>query len=227
MRCWVLGIYLLSLACSANAGVVIGTTRVIVQESTPYTTVNMRMTGDISFLIIGRVLNTMARKTGDVSDKVEGFKVLPPAFVMKKGQERKMQITVDGNNLPQDRESMMYLMISSVPEGGEEKNSVQIAIRTWIKLFYRPTHLEGQSIPSLFVTLDDFGVVMKNDSPFYISLSGVHVGGVALDSPGEIAPFDKIHISGCSGKGREPCKVRWTQIGEDNRGKSFSVNLLQ
>ncbi|WP_447884805.1 fimbrial biogenesis chaperone [Serratia fonticola] len=217
---------LLSLAGEAFAGVVIGATRVVVREVRPQTELHLRATGNTTYLVIARVLNLAARSTGDTRDKATGFTVLPPAFVMKGGQERQLRIkSLNDSALPHDRESMMYLMVSSVPEVGEDKNSVQIAIRTWIKLFYRPVALEGVKIPPLTVTREKQGVVMKNVSPFYVSLSGVEIGGDTVSSPGEVEPFGEKILPGCVGVAS--CELRWMQVGEDNRFTQYNVSLVR
>lgn len=209
---------------NAIAGVVIGSTRVIVRENQPQTIVNLRATGSMPYLVVGSVLNTSARISGDMSDKAEGFTILPPVFVIKSGQERLFSIRSSGVQLPDDRESMMYFLVSSIPEGGGERNSVQVAVRTWIKLFYRPKLLEGQTIPTPHVIREGDEVVMKNVSAFYISLSDMQIGGQAVASPGEVPPFGEKRFSGCMAA-TTTCHVRWTQAGEDNRGRNYVIRL--
>ncbi|MGK3213622.1 fimbrial biogenesis chaperone [Enterobacter kobei] len=215
---------LLCLAGNAIAGVVIGSTRVVVRESHPQTTIYLHATGSIPYLVIGRVLNTSARISGDMSDKAEGFTVLPPAFVIKGGQERQLIIRTTDTQLPYDRESMMYFLVSALPEGGEDKNVVQVAVRTWIKLFFRPKALEGQTISAVKVIRRDNEVIMKNVSPFYISLSGMQIGGREIRSPSDIIPFGERRFQGCV-VSTTFCEVIWTQVGEDNRSRSYAITL--
>lgn len=219
----------LSMIClvgEACAGVVIGATRVVVREANPHTDINLRATGNTKYLVVARVLSHSALNAGETTNMVPGFMILPSAFVIMGGQERQFRITSLINpGLPHDRESMMYLMVSSVPESSGEDNSVQIAIRTWIKLFYRPEALEGLKIPTLTVMRGKNGVVMKNASPFYVPLSDVEIDGVPVQSPGEVEPFGEKNLPGCSGV--LPCELSWMQAGKDNQFTRYKVSLAQ
>lgn len=217
-------LFLLLSSGAAVAGVVAGATRLIVHERDGQKEVHLKATGSSTYLVIARVVDARAREAGANDVKAEGFSVLPPAFLLKGGQERQLQIiAASPHRLPRDRESLLYFVVSAVPEGSKEKNTVQIAVRTWIKLFYRPSSLEGRRVPEPEVRRDGDSVVMKNDSPFYVSLSGVYVQGKPVTSPGDIAPYGEKRLNGCHVA--ESCEVRWIQRTSDNRQVQHSLTL--
>ncbi len=225
-------LYLLILGCcifamtqTCFAGVVVGATRLVINESVGQKDVNLRASGSGKYLVISRVFGGSAREKGDKASKSLEFTVVPSAFLIKGGQERQTRIVaVPGHALARDRETMFYFMLSAVPESSKEKNTVQIAVRTWIKLFYRPASLEGKQIPPPEMVRDGDNVVIKNASPFYISLARLFVQGKSVISPGEVSPYGEKRLSGCP-VSAPSCDVRWTQIGEDNQARVYSVSL--
>jgi fimbrial chaperone protein len=215
------GCCLLIFTSTSTAGVVIGATRVVIHERDEQKDVHLRASGNSAYLVIARVIDPTSRENG-ASDNAEGFTVLPPAFLLKGGQERQLRIIADAARvLPRDRETMLYFMVFSLPESSKEKNTVQIAVRTWIKLFYRPLSLEGMTVPALKVIRDGDSVIMKNDSPFYISLSQVFLQGKSAMSPADVAPYGEKRLEGCSAS--VSCELRWMQTTNDNSLVSHRV----
>lgn len=219
---WLATVCWLIATSTAMAGVVIGATRLVIHEREGQKDVHLRATGNGAYLVISRVLDTSGRENGDISAGAKGFHTLPPIFVMKAGQERQLRIiTYPNHRLPRDRETMLYLMVSSIPERPQETNTVQIAVRTWIKLFYRPSALDGLEVTKLAVMREGDSMVIKNPSPFYISLSGLLLQGQDVASPGEVPPFGEKRLRGCASA--PSCELRLTQTGKDNHLMSFTV----
>jgi P pilus assembly chaperone PapD len=48
--------------------------------------------------------------------------------------------------LPQDKESLFWLNIKAIPSASQVDNTLQIAIKTRIKLIYRPATMKGASL---------------------------------------------------------------------------------
>ncbi|SQI34312.1 Chaperone protein papD precursor [Serratia plymuthica] len=66
--------------------------------------------------------------------------VLPPVQRLEPGA--KSQVKVQGlpaaNTLPQDRETLFYFNLREIPPKSDKPNTLQLALQTRIKLFYRP-----------------------------------------------------------------------------------------
>lgn len=74
--------------------------------------------------------------------------VLPPVQridSMMNGQV-KVQGMPDINKLPADRESVFYFNVREIPPKSNKPNTLQIALQTRIKLFWRPKALENVSM---------------------------------------------------------------------------------
>ena len=55
----------------------------------------------------------------------------------------KIQGLPDIHKLPADRESMFYFNVREIPPKSNKSNTLQIALQTRIKLFWRPKALEN------------------------------------------------------------------------------------
>ena len=71
------------------------------------------------------------------------FAITPSLARLGHRKEQTLRIFYQGVGLPQDRESVMWLNVQEIPQVSTSENSLQIAIRQRLKLFYRPKDLPG------------------------------------------------------------------------------------
>lgn len=79
-------------------------------------------------------------------EDVQGNKITSPLTVLPPVQRvepgAKSQVKVQGlpaaASLPQDRESLFYFNLREIPPKSDKPNTLQLALQTRIKLFYRP-----------------------------------------------------------------------------------------
>ncbi|WP_082056636.1 molecular chaperone [Pseudomonas sp. 10-1B] len=103
----------------------------------------------------------------------------PALFRIDPAGEQTVQFNRLPNDLPQDRESLFYFNLQEIPQADDEpSNSLTIALRTRIKVFYRPTQLKGRSQEHLqnlawsVQTLDGKPhLVVDNPSPYYFTFN--------------------------------------------------------
>ncbi|MCV5920354.1 fimbria/pilus periplasmic chaperone, partial [Escherichia coli] len=72
------------------------------------------------------------------------FIITPPLFKLDPEKNNILRIVNITHGLPQDRESVYWVNVKAIPsksDDSENKNVLQIAVRTRIKLFYRPAGL--------------------------------------------------------------------------------------
>src|SRR5690606_615439 len=106
--------------------------------------------------------------------------LLPPVQRIEPGgkSQVKIQATPGLNLLPQDKETLFYLNLREIPPKSNKPNTLQIALQTRIKLFYRPDALaraavNQQSAPcEEKLTLSKSGdtYTVNNPTPYYITL---------------------------------------------------------
>ncbi|WP_305038340.1 fimbria/pilus periplasmic chaperone [Buttiauxella sp. B2] len=117
-------------------------------------------------------------------EDISGNKVSSPVIALPPIQRvepgTKSQIKLQGitsalNALPQDRESVYYFNLREIPPRTNKANTLQLALQTRIKLFYRPTALAVSNTDKPFqekVTLTRSGNVytVNNPTPYYVTI---------------------------------------------------------
>jgi len=134
--------------------------------------------------------------------------VVPPIQRLEPGG--KSQVKIQGlpelAQLPQDRESIFYFNLREVPPRSDKANTLQIALQTRVKLFYRPAALSKAPIASstpwqerLTLTRQGDNYVVNNPTPFYITLidASDRVNGKTPDAfePLMLAPQSQAPLS--------------------------------
>lgn len=103
---------------------------------------------------------------------------VPPVQRIEPGAKSqiKIQATNGINLLSQDKESVYYFNVREIPPKSDKPNTLQIALQTKIKLFYRPQSLVvdpyGKPWQEL-LTLNKKGneYIANNPTPYYITIS--------------------------------------------------------
>ncbi|WP_076944211.1 fimbria/pilus periplasmic chaperone [Serratia oryzae] len=105
--------------------------------------------------------------------------VLPPVQRIEPGA--KSQIKVQAlpmvSQLPQDRETLYYFNLREIPPKSDKANTLQIALQTRIKLFYRPKALVKTTAEmatpwqeQLTLTRQGDKYLVSNPTPYYVTL---------------------------------------------------------
>ncbi|MGP2410859.1 fimbria/pilus periplasmic chaperone [Yersinia sp. 2553 StPb PI] len=127
--------------------------------------------------------------------------VVPPVQRVEPGamSQLKIQSLPAVSQLAQDRETLFYFNLREIPPRSDKPNTLQIALQTRIKLFYRPVSIVPQkadmSTPwqeKLQLTRQGDRYQVNNPTPYYITLvdaSDDKAGKTAADfKPLMIAP---------------------------------------
>jgi chaperone protein PapD len=105
--------------------------------------------------------------------------VVPPLQRVEPGAGSQLQIKKlpAADTLPQDRESVFYFNLREIPPRSNEPNTLQLALQTRIKLFYRPKSIQltmaQMATPwqdKLTLTRQGDSYMVNNPTPYYISL---------------------------------------------------------
>lgn len=135
----------------------------------------------------------------------EGKKIRDPLVVLppvqriepKTKSQVKIQALPSVAGLPQDRETLYYFNLREIPPRSNTPNSLQLALQTRIKLFYRPQAiiLERNAVPfqeQLTLTRVGEHYRVNNPTPYYITLvdgrSSVNGTSVEGFTPLMVAP---------------------------------------
>lgn len=169
-------------ASVTQADIVINGTRVIYKEKDKNVTMRLENKGSRP-LLVQSWLDTGDDNADPATIKVP-FNATPPVSRIdpKRGQTVTITYT-NSQTLPKDRESVFWFNVLEVPpkvkdKEAENKNLLQLAFRTRIKLFYRPEGLSGDpfTAPSqLKWQWSGNKIKVTNPTPYYVSFSAVDV----------------------------------------------------
>ncbi|MGP3070587.1 fimbria/pilus periplasmic chaperone [Serratia nevei] len=103
--------------------------------------------------------------------------VLPPVQRIEPGKlsQIKVQVLPAAKQLPQDRESLYYFNLREIPPKSDKPNTLQIALQTRIKLFFRPAAIapERNAAPwqeQLTLSKQGDKYVVHNPTPYYVTI---------------------------------------------------------
>ncbi|MBA7931608.1 fimbria/pilus periplasmic chaperone [Klebsiella sp. RHBSTW-00215] len=195
-------IFSLLLPVSGIASVVVNGTRVIYPGTEREVTVKLSNTGTLPVLVQSWIDN------GDVKAKPEKivapFILTPPVNRIEPDKSQTLRLSYTASpQLPEDRESVYWLNVLEIPPAKQNvPNRLQMAFRTRIKLFYRPSAIADRAKASDAAENIKWSIVgnelqAKNTSPYYISLVSIAVnqGGKKSTVAGEmVAPMNHLNF---------------------------------
>ncbi|MFL1415489.1 fimbria/pilus periplasmic chaperone [Pseudomonas fildesensis] len=164
----------LGLSHSAYAAVGLDRTRVIFDGSKDATSVNITNNNtQLPYLAQGWIEDEEGKKI------TTPLIVLPPVQRLEPGKQSqvKVQALPAAKLLPQDRETVFYFNLREIPPRTDKANTLQIALQTRIKLFYRPQAItpsqQDFSNPwqeKLTLTREGDRYRVNNPTPYYVTL---------------------------------------------------------
>lgn len=127
-----------ALSLQAQAGVVIGGTRFIYNEGKPSISFRVINQSPSRYLILSKIV-----ADGDPHAAVP-FVATPPVFALNGHKENEIRVMYTSGQLPADRESLFWVTVANIPQAdSQQQNTLQIAVRSRMKLFYRPKGIQG------------------------------------------------------------------------------------
>ncbi|MDQ8024215.1 MAG: fimbria/pilus periplasmic chaperone [Moraxellaceae bacterium] len=211
-----------------NASVVIAGTRVVYPESESEVTVRLTNDGKTPALTqtwLDRGDPNAAPSTIEVP-----FTVTPPVARIDPGKAQTIRIIYTGEPLPKDKETVFWMnMLEVPPKPGDdmaESNTLQMAYRTRIKLFFRPAGLKASDAAAaparvvwrLHQAGSERSIQASNPSPFHVSIANLEVKG-----GGRSARFDEGGMIGPGETKTFPLKGE-VPAGSDTRVMYHAIN---
>ncbi|MBN6044529.1 molecular chaperone [Citrobacter sp. ku-bf4] len=193
----------------SSAGVLINGTRIIYAES--------NKSGSIS------IENPEASRAYLIQSWVDGgdkkntrqFIITPPLLRMDAGDRTELKI-IRVAELPSDRESLFWLNIRAIPSAKKgHDNSLQIAVKSRMKLFYRPLALAkspAESDKKLVARYNSGHVDVTNPTPFHLVFYSFVVDDNEIKEADVVKPFSTVSYP-LRGN-RSPKTVSWRLIDD-------------
>ncbi len=130
----------------------------------------------------------------DENDKTKPpFIITPPLYRQDNGKNT-LRVVRSGGDLATDKESAYWLNVKAIPAGvkpSDQSNSLSFAYVLRIKLFYRPAGLAGNpstAYKDLVFTRQGEKLIVKNPTPYHITLNKVSLGGENLKNISAMVP---------------------------------------
>lgn len=179
-----------------NAALTINGTRVVFESDKRNVSVIVTNPGTATYAV-----QTWINTAADDTTTAVPFISSPPLFRLDPKKEQQVQINGLPNDLPKDRESLFYFNVQEIPQAdaGKQGNVLNIALRSRLKLFYRPSELKDNPTVRLkdlqwsIKTADGkTRLTVDNPTPFHVSFTRIALAGAGqqetLGSPEMVAP---------------------------------------
>lgn len=186
------GVLLCTLSAQTLAAIALDRTRVVVaggQKSVSLSVSNENK--QLTYLAQGWIEDAQGKKI------THPLTVLPPVQRIEPGPRSQVRIqTLPGiERLPQNQETLYYFNLREIPPRTDKPNTLQLALQTRIKLFFRPkalvtTQSDAPWQEKITLTRSGSGYRVNNPTPYYVTLAD------GTDRPG-----------GASAKGFKPLMV--------------------
>jgi len=128
-----LALALCVFSSASSAGVQLAGTRIVYPATEREASILVKNQGSAD-IMIQSWMEPDARDTGaDVP-----FAITPSLARMGGNKQQMLRVFYHGKGLPEDRESVFWLNVQEIPQQAKDENSLQVAFRQRIKVFYRP-----------------------------------------------------------------------------------------
>jgi len=205
-------------AAPASAAIMLGGTRVIINERDREASISMKNEANAPFVVQTWI------DAGEGKNKTP-FLVTPPLSRLDPGVENILRVLRTSSDLPADRESVFWLNVKEIPQKAQEENVLQVALRNRIKVFYRPAALSGGDASVARTRLKwavtpgagGKGAVLKiaNPTPYHVTFTLLKVNNGQEDiNPNMIPPLGEVVLPLTAVKTPQAISLRFTTIND-------------
>lgn len=182
----------------ATAGISLNSTRMVFDGQYKEAGITVRNSGED--VLIQSWVDT------DTSETAVPFAVTPPLVRVNGGERQILRVIYEGTGMPTDQESVVWLNVQEIPQASKTKNTLQLAVRQRIKIFFRPTDLKNNAYlaPSeltwrLAERAGKSMVVVINPTRYHVSIADISLQSGAISehpfSSTMIAPGERKEFS--------------------------------
>lgn len=183
-----LGLFAIS---QAHASISLSATRLVFDGQHKEAGITVRNSGEA--VLIQSWIDTDSTDANSVP-----FAVTPPLARVSGQEQQLLRVIYEGQGMPTDKESVVWLNVQEIPQASKTQNTLQLAVRQRIKVFFRPAGLESnayQAPAALLWRLEERAgkTVLRVNNP---GLYHVSIADITLES-GQLKdkPFDSTMIA--------------------------------
>lgn len=166
------------------------------------------------------------------------FAVTPPLAKMQPNAQQLLRVLYAGNSkLPTTKETVLWLNVQEVPEQVSGDNTLQLAIRQRIKLFYRPAGITGTAADAVtgltWQLVQQAGkatLKVVNSSAFHVPINTVDLNAGAqqekLSTPFMIAPGETRYLPLKNGTPPTQARLSFQAVNDYGGVETFNAQLV-
>lgn len=185
------GLLGLLVANQAMAGISLSSTRLVFDGQHKEAGITVRNSG--ADVLIQSWIDTDSSETAAVP-----FAVTPPLVRVSGDEQQILRVIYEGAGMPTDRESVVWLNVQEIPQSAKSANTLQLAVRQRIKVFFRPPALKNNAYlaPSeltwrLAQRAGKNLLLVNNPGQYHVSIADITLQSGA----GSEHPFDSMMIA--------------------------------
>ncbi|WKS80323.1 molecular chaperone [Edwardsiella tarda] len=167
---------LLTWACSSQAGIQVDATRVIYNGGEKSASLPIHNDSQDAYM----VQTWLDQGDSSKADSKLPMVVVPPIVKLDAQKSAILRFIYSGQGFPQDKETLLWVNVQEIPPAPKQENVLQVAVRTRIKLFYRPSGLNTtlpQQVQQLRWQKSGNQLVAINPGPLHITFGTIHLQG--------------------------------------------------
>ncbi|MCP2225643.1 P pilus assembly chaperone PapD [Pseudomonas silensiensis] len=194
-----LGILGVLMATPADAGISLSATRLIFDGKHKEAGITVRNSGE-DVLIQSWVDSDTPGATSTP------FAVTPPLVRVVGKEQQLLRVIYEGTGMPDDKESVVWLNVQEIPQAAKIQNTLQLAVRQRIKVFFRPSGLNANAYLAptelLWRLVDRAGktvLTINNPGLYHVSMADIKLqSGQSMEQPADsmmIAPGEQKELA--------------------------------
>ncbi|ARU95416.1 fimbrial biogenesis chaperone [Tatumella citrea] len=158
---------------SSFAAIQLEATRVIYNSNSSSASLSLNNGSDQNYM-----LQSWLENENRSSNAAIPMQVIPPIMRIDAGKEATLRFIYSGHGLPTNRESLFWINLQEIPPSAKDTNTLQIAVHSRLKLFYRPQGLNttlDKEVQKLVWRQTGNKLSVTNNGPMYVSLNRLHL----------------------------------------------------
>lgn len=190
-RSFCLGLLGLLAISQAYAGISLSATRLVFDGKHKEAGITVRNNGED--VLIQSWIDTDATDSNSAP-----FAVTPPLVRVVGNEQQLLRVIYEGAGMPSDKESVVWLNVQEIPQASKTQNTLQLAVRQRIKVFFRPAGMKSDAYlapTELLWRLEDQGgktvLSVNNPGLYHVSIADIKLQSGQLTEQ----PFDFAMIA--------------------------------
>ncbi|WP_264407066.1 fimbrial biogenesis chaperone [Vibrio owensii] len=218
---------------SMAEGFSIDTTRVIFRETDNIAHFSVSNSTENSDYLVQSWVDNRGVNDDKKDQKEPSFIITPPIVKSNSKSRNTLKVIKVNDDLAKDRESVYWIDVKSIPRIKETRsgNSLNIAVKSRIKLFYRPSMVTEQypdgnnANDSLRFSVKNNELVIDNPSPFYVSFYKLKLNQKDVDIGYQmVEPYSTKKIN--NRKIKPGTKLSWSTINDFGAVSKTKTQIL-